>query len=309
MRRARLCLALVSFLGSAMLSGAGARASDQTDHAGLSLVETGNISNGKALYNIKADRVEITEILKTLFRKTGEEYSIDQDVTGTVDLVKNGATIDEILELVREQARPPLRIARGKFTRVSVGTDTRLLAAQAQQRINQARGGYSGLLFGQSMPGYPADDNPFNRRVSLNIPDDRPVPLADALDMIERQTHVPIRLDRSLPRTARFSAVFTQAPLSFVLDAITKTGALKWVTVSEGDGYILIAPTDRMQVLIADVVAGSYPAVVCTRCHAPLAASWAYCPLCGQLAPRTPQNQGRQAVPRGVRRTQGGTPH
>jgi hypothetical protein len=120
--------------------------------------------------------------------------------------------------------------------------------------------------------------------VNLDIREDRPIPLAEALQMIEKQTQARIRLDRSISPNVAFAARFVQTPLLQVLDAIARTGALKLVL--QEDGSILLAPTDRLTILLGGAPVGVYPPQLCARCHQPLAASWRFCPNCGQAVAR-----------------------
>lgn len=275
MRRAGTIQALMLLSIITLLTRPVARLGAQT--GGLS-VGVSKTEAGRTLYNVRADGVEIAEVLKLLFNKVGEEFSIDPTVQGRLYLSIRDATFEQVLERVAEVAQPPIRIRRvGKVYRVTRNVEAEQRAEVARERMERLHGG------GIHVPmGYQA--LALNRTVSLDIPDQRPIALGQALRLIGQQTQTTIRLDKSIRSDIRFSARFTRTPLQFVLDSIAKTGALKWAFLS--DGSILIAPADRWSLIAGGNVAIGYPSQVCPRCRQSVYVSWNYCPRCGQSMPK-----------------------
>ncbi len=133
------------------------------------------------------------------------------------------------------------------------------------------------------------------RPVNLSIPRTRPVPLGDAVKAISRQARVPIRLHPSLSPSVSFSAEFVEAPLAAVLDALTRTGALKW---SLNDGVVFLLPADWLQLYLGAGPAGPRRALgACPRCGKPVLPDWLFCPLDGVRLARP-----RSQAPTGQRR-------
>lgn len=123
----------------------------------------------------------------------------------------------------------------------------------------------------------PAASGPaLSRPVTLLIPDARPVGLGEALRQMSLQTGVPMQLDPDVPRDIQFSGRFTRTPLALALDALARTGALKWF---RHDGVVRIAPHDDLRLIIrAQEISGE----ACARCKRPMAAAWRFCPWCGR---------------------------
>jgi hypothetical protein len=263
-------------------------------HSGISIAETGKTADGKAVYSVRAYNVDIAELLSGLFRQTGEECVIDQDVRGPITLAIKDATIEQILERVQAAARPAIKITRDRFTRVSLQFDPRLadvMTSRMQQgsrveRINVPNVGSFGYhqIVNQQSPL-------LNRPVTLNIPDNRPIALSAALQMIQEQTQVPIRLDPRIPANVGFVGQMTQVPLSLVLETIARIGAFKWL--QQPDGSLLIAPSDRLILFLAESALAAAP---CSRCNQLMLSSWKLCPHCGQTAARS--KPGLQTTPR-----------
>ncbi len=135
-------------------------------------------------------------------------------------------------------------------------------------------------------PGKPVEavsDEPMapelRRPVNLSIPRTKPVPLGDAVEAISRQTQVAIRLHPSLSPGVSFSAEFVEAPLAAVLDALTRTGAMKW---SLNEGVVLLLPADWLQLYLGVGPGASRRALgACPRCGKPVLPNWLFCPLDG----------------------------
>lgn len=262
--------------------------------SGISIAETGKTADGKAVYSVRAYNVDIAELLSGLFRQTGEECVIDQDVRGPITLAIRDATIEQILERVQASARPAIKITRDKYTHVSLLPDP-LTANVLTHRMQQ--GGRTGRINVPNAGGFGYNQilnqpSPLlNRPVTLNIPDNRPISLSAALQMIQEQTQVPIRLDARIPSNVGFVGQMTQVPLSLVLETISRIGAFKWL--QQPDGSLLIAPSDRLILFLAESALASAP---CSRCNQLMLSSWKLCPHCGQTAERA--KPGVQAAPR-----------
>lgn len=262
----------------------------------LSIVEAGVAADGVTpRYNIEANGADIRDVLAALLRKTGKEYTINQDVTGPISLALRDKTLDEILDRLQTLARPAIVIQRGDVISVATApadqgageatTGRRSgTPAGARTRIEAIRPSQALVMPGQILP--------LDRRVTLAIPDDQPIALRTALRQIESQTQVPIRLDPRVPADIGLAARFTETPLSLVLESIGRTGSLKWQT--QLDGSILIAPTDWLLVSVRGVPAWGQPAAVCPRCQRPVLPSWSFCPHDGTPLTRT----NRQTPPR-----------
>jgi hypothetical protein len=252
--------------------------------AGFSIVETGKNADGKALYNVKADSADIADVLKAIFLKMGEPpYLIQENVRGTLNFSLKEATLDEILQGVQKASVPPIKITSGKVTTVSRAFDAKTAAALIQQRIEDMHDGI-GLSGPATLPGAQQGSSPLDRPVTLNIAYNRPILLSEALLNIEKQTGVSIRLDKNIPTDIRFTATVTHMPLRYVLQNIAPgdaSSALKTVVLND---YILIAPTDRLEISRGPNILGS--TLLCLKCRQPLSSGWSFCPNCGQTTPR-----------------------
>src|SRR2546421_527783 len=102
-------------LGALCLFPACLRADNDTQgRSGLSIVESGPDRKGDRLFTIQADRVEITDLLRTLFKKVDSEVAIDQDVAGPVTLLIKDVSFKDALQWIVQLARPPIKITRSK---------------------------------------------------------------------------------------------------------------------------------------------------------------------------------------------------
>jgi hypothetical protein len=276
MRRAGLIVAL-PLLFLLILASVSPAVAQREGRNGTLVIETGKTDKGKTLYSVRVDGADIQQTLKLLFTKSGEEFSIAPEVKGTLTFAVKNATMEQVFEQIVESANPPVKIKRdGKVWRVTRDTELEMRAAAIRERM-QRRGG------GLSIPlGY--SQIPTDRIVNLDIPEGRAISFAEALQIIGQQTQIPVRLDKSIPGDVRFSGRFVQTPFPVVLESITKTGYLKWI--SQPDGSILIAPTDRWQLHLGGAIALGYPAQPCARCRVSLLGTWNYCPHCGQALPR-----------------------
>jgi hypothetical protein len=280
--------------------------------AAMSLVEAGFAADGATpRYTIEANGADIRDVLSALLRKTGKEYVIHQDVTGPVSFVLRDKTLIEILERLRSVAKPPIRLDIGEMVTVSLAPPSpgaigieghqvgalnaprnaggqRASVGQQRPRIETIRVNNALVLQNQALA--------FGQPVNLAIPDDRPIPLKTALQQIESQTRVPIRLDPRVPSDIGLSARFTDTPLSLVLDSIGRTGALKWQ--AQADGALLIAPSDWMLVTVRGLPVWGQPSSACPQCRRPVLPSWAFCPHDGTPTQRqqrqAPQGRSRQ---------------
>jgi len=281
MRRAGLFLAL-SLLFFASHAIASPTEADPEEKRGTLVIESGKDVRGRTVYNLRAIGAEIQDVLKLLFSQIGAEYAIDQDVKGTVSVTIKSATMEQVLQHVVDASQPPIRIKRvGKTLRVSLEP----VPGRRTERIETMYGvGGFGSQPGLSRYLGGSPQRSLERPVTLDIPDSRPIPFGEALQLIGQQTQITLRLDKSVRSDIRFSARFTQTPLQFVLDSIARTGALKWALLP--DGSILIAPADRWQVYVGANPVLGYPNQPCPRCRQVVIPVWNYCPNCGQTMPR-----------------------
>ncbi|MCC6729778.1 MAG: hypothetical protein IT208_10615 [Chthonomonadales bacterium] len=272
-------------LAAALAGPAAAQSSGpRSSRPGFVLAETAPARGIRpARYDLEAYGADIGEVLTAILRKAGREFSIDQDVRGPVSLIARDATLERILERVGQAARPPLRVTRDGFVRVSLASLGRLPATDT---ADQPPGGPHPALQGPlRMPGgYPQapllQQMALARPVTLHIPDDRAVPLATAMREISAQTRVPIRLDRRIPPDITFAASFSQAPLSLVMDTISRTGAMKWML--QPDGSLLLSPTDWVRLALGRSVVAGFPGQPCPKCGRAMMPTWSYCPYDGR---------------------------
>lgn len=119
--------------------------------------------------------------------------------------------------------------------------------------------------------------------MSLDVPLDKPISLADAVARISAQARFQITLDPNVPQQLNFTGTITQAPLSLVLTEIAQTSGLRVV------GNPLQAtfyPTDQFMLRVNEVLYNQFPGAPCPKCGAWVAASWNFCPNCGQITSR-----------------------
>src|SRR5437870_7883073 len=87
---------------------------DAQARSGLSIVESGPDKKGDRLFTIQADRIEITDLLRTVFKKVDCEVAIDQDVSGPVTLIIKDVAFKDALQWIVQVARPPIKVTRSK---------------------------------------------------------------------------------------------------------------------------------------------------------------------------------------------------
>lgn len=282
---------------------------------GLSIVEGGTDRANNRLYTIRADNVEITDLLKALFKKTNGELAIDQDVSGPVNLSVRDLPFRDALQWIVQVVRPPIKIVRkenvyhvSRDIDAKREFDAKQAASAIAERMGQGRNGigntgtlpYSpGLNGTQRLGASPLLTGiPMDRMVSLDVPETKPIPLAEALARISTQTRFPIRIDSRVPREVSFAGVITQAPLPLVLQKIADSSGLKVVANGMQAAFY---PTDQFTLRVNGLLLGQYPADTCVKCGQSLAAGWAFCPFCGQpssnAVPTTPNTgkTGRKA--------------
>src|SRR5205814_8126768 len=101
-----------------------AGAADINEHGvrkpAVSIYEDEKDPQGNRRIAVLADNAEITDLLKDMFKKSGDQYTIDQDISGPVDLNIKYATFAEVYRRIAESAKPPLKIQMdGKLYRVT----------------------------------------------------------------------------------------------------------------------------------------------------------------------------------------------
>jgi type II secretory pathway component GspD/PulD (secretin) len=264
----------------------------------LAISPNGADPAGNKLYSIIANGSNITDVLKKLFETMGiKEYTIHQDVSGTIDIRMLKATGQQLMREIAEAARPPLRISRDEkgFYRVSqelVTSPTGISLGPGgvvPPGVVPFKGaglppiGYSQLAFG-------------NRPVTLNVPDDRRISLADAVRQISQQTGVQVTLDRRVSREVEFSGTITRAPLSLVLQSIADTAGLKLIADANG---ATLTPPDQFLIRVRDILLGNYTSMACPGCGERLNGAWKYCPNCSRITPIGDRDlRGRGAIPK-----------
>jgi len=264
------------------------RADDAPGHKGITIVQIGVDADKR--FSIIADSAEIGEVLKALFGKAGDDFLIDQDVSGPISLKLTNVPMDEIFRRIETLAKPPLRIQRdGKQFKVSIAPqDTKKIAVIQNP---------NGLSFNQIpgiVPGVTdayQNVTPASRPVSIEVPKNRPITLGQALQQISRQTGFPVRLDPRIPAGLTFSGTITRSSLGMVLQALADTTNLK--IVDYGTSAVLV-PTDQFIVRMNDVLVGQKTGISCPTCGVNLATNWKYCPNCGRPTALATQQRGNQ---------------
>ena len=124
---------------------------DAQGRTGLSIVESGPNKEGERLFTVQADRIEITDLLRALFRKIDAEVAIDQDVSGPVTLVVKDAPFKDALQWIVQVARPPVKITRSKTDSVyHVSHDAE--AMRAANAIHNRMEAFSNSVLAQVPP-------------------------------------------------------------------------------------------------------------------------------------------------------------
>jgi hypothetical protein len=259
----------------------------------LVLADSGVDAAKRPVYTITAKSTEITEVLRSVFAKAGLEYAIDQDVVGPVDVNLKNRTIDEILMQIRDTARPPIKITKGedKVYRVSRDYALEEKAAAIQNRMNNGGGFGSGQMGPAGVRGSQAVNAqlaiPSDKSVTLNIPDNRPIPLSQAIARISAQTGFSIVLDKRVPQDVQFAGSITEASLPTVLQTIADTAGLRLIV--SGTQAVFV-PTDHYRIMVNNMMLGQ-TGIACQKCRQPVWSTWSYCPSCGQATQRGIQNQ------------------
>ena len=270
-----------------LLLGTSARSGAQVPDVAaptLAISDNGADVSGNTLFSIIANGSNITDVLKKLFDKMGvKEYTIHQDVAGTVDIRMLKATGQQLLREVAEAARPPLRISRDDKGVYRVSQEL----VTSPTGINLGPGGVipPGVVpvKGAGVPQIGYNQLGFgNRPVTLNVPDDRRISLADAVRQISQQTGVQIILDRRVSREVEFSGTITRAPLSLVLQSIADTAGLKLLVDANG---ATLTPPDQFLIRVRDILLGNYTSMTCPGCGERLNGAWKYCPNCSRVTP------------------------
>lgn len=283
--------------------------------SGLSIVESG-ADAAHRVYTLQADRVDVAELLRAFFKKAGQEAAIDRDVTGQITLTIRDKSFREALQWIVQVTRPFIKVTalNGVY---HVSLDPAAQAAQdARVRADAVRnamrpGGVPSVV---PLPGGPSGGSPFagphiggiggigwpagipnDRPVSISVPPNHPIPLADAVARLSAQARFPISLDPQVPRELNFTGIITEAPLPLVLQTIASTSGLK--LVANGRQAVLY-PTDQLRILVNDVLLNQYPAAPCVRCGQMVSSAWSFCPFCGQPTPRGLQSGRAPATTR-----------
>jgi type II secretory pathway component GspD/PulD (secretin) len=299
MRRTTILLALPLLFAVWAAANASPARPNPSQQGGISLVETGEKSkDGKPLFTIRAEGAPVGDVLRTVFRKTGEQYRIDESVTGFVDLYLENVTMDRILQEIQQSREVPFKITRDKgITLVTRAPDIRTQADAVGTKM-EAQGSRAAPsivplnqvpapLFGMQQ------QSPLEKSVTINVPDDRRIPFREAIQIMGRQAGVQFNIDPRISDKVMFSGTVTRTQLRLVLDTMSKT--FKWVPMGS---YILITPQDQMLFYLNDAAVGGSPVQTCPNCHQSVIGAWNFCPNCGWQLPRTGQSQmGNRGLP------------
>jgi hypothetical protein len=243
----------------------------------ISIVDLGVGADGQRRMNVQTSSADVVDLLRAFFKVTGDQFAIDQDVAGTVDVkVSNGAAID-VLRQIAESARPPIRIRRqGGLFRISRELPTgRTGGSPAGAAVVDPLHPYGGV----SVPTGFQQIAVGNRPINLDVPKERPISMAEALARISAQSGINIRMDRRIPNDLTFSGTVVSAPANLVLQTIANEADLKLIPESGG---FLVAPTDRFNILLNGIHVGEVPNIPCRSCGMKLSPIWRFCPLCGK---------------------------
>lgn len=309
--RLSLLFAIIAF-GTlpAVSARAGYDGPEQT--GGISITEAGRDASGQKIFDLKAEGADVIDLLKRLFSRAGvNNYEISPEIRQSVTLSMKGATANEMINKVGASTSPPLTIqATGRNVVVTRSPNAFSRAEEIRRRMEAIQAGRNGIgivpsglsdAFGGTYRDAAALETP----VTLVVPDDRPITLAAALQLMEKQTHVPIRLDPSLPSDIKFTGSVNRVPLRAVLQNIAPGGSEGTLKLIASTNQILIAPADRINVFWGGAAISSMQP--CTRCRQPLLATWSFCPNCGQPTKRG-LLQGNQGPGSNARRAGPGRP-
>src|SRR5205823_6020803 len=212
-------------------------------------------------------------LLKAVFKLTYDDIAIDQYVSGPVDIKIKSATPAEVFKQIADSSKPPLKIRR-------VGNIYKISRDAALMRPADSVAGVSGFdptkpFSGVAVPTGYQQVAAGNKPVNLDVPQDRPISLAEALTRISAQSGMNIRLDRRVSRDLTFTGTIVGAPASLVLQTIAHEADLKLIPDATG---IVVAPTDRFTIRMNDMLFAEYPNSVCKGCGAKVSPSWKFCP-------------------------------
>ncbi len=272
------CLLLFLILGKDAVAQPSSR--QNRDPRPVDIKENGTDSKGNKLFSVVASGNEIAEILRAVFGRTGDQYVIDEDVSGTVNISIRNATAEKVLREVAEAARPPLRIRRDEKGLYKVSRELVVLPTGIDLRSGIGPPAIVPSGAGLLAPGGYQQLAASNRPVTLNIPKERPIPLADALQQIQMQTGYSIVLDRRIPRDVEFYGKIDRAPLSMVLPTIAEVSKLK-LTMS-ATGATFTAP-DWFILRVNGILLGSTDDSACPGCGGRISSDWRYCPNCSRM--------------------------
>jgi len=270
----------------------------QTNRTGLSIVENGTDRMNNRIFTVQADHIELVEVLKTFFKRAGAEVAIDQDVSGHVDLSIKNVTFREALQWIVQVARPQIKVTKGKndsIYHVSRDFEAQKTADEIARKIENLGGLSRGGITTPYIPGIVppnltrvnqgslTGNVPNDRMVTLEVPEDKPIPLSEALSRISSQAKFPIFVDRRVPRELSFTGTISEAPLPLVLQTIASTTGLKLLTSGTQATFV---PTDQFTIRVNDMLLGQYPNIQCSKCSQLISGLWSFCPHCGQQTPR-----------------------
>ncbi|MEP6754300.1 MAG: zinc ribbon domain-containing protein [Chthonomonadales bacterium] len=264
-----------------------AQTAGNNQNVGVAFSISGEKGTPDARYTVHADNVDLMDFLRTVAKDLGYP-KVEGAVNGTISIHLRDLAIADLWNNIEVSANPPVKLSAGKT--LIVTRDPAFTAVLLQQRMNAiAAGKYLPPNFGTG-PGSGLNgvgsqiQTGLMKPVTLQIPDEAPISLSSALQMLERQSGMSIVLDARISTNIKFIASVSNMPLGLLLDRIapsTGYGSLKWYL---SGNRIIIAPSDRLELRSGNNVIGS--TIFCTQCHSPLGLDWSYCSNCGLITPR-----------------------
>jgi len=245
-------------------------------------------------YQIEAVNRDVREVLDDLFQKAGKQYVLEPGVEGKVSLRIATNSFEEALHRVLQSAGLTYQVERSPSA-----------AGRLQETyVVRARPALPAL-------GMQAPIDILSRPVNLVAS----ASLRNVLNMLSRQTGVPIAAAREVPDLQVTRLVLSNVPLGYALNLITQATRTQYQF--QPDGAILLVPAPQIQVKEAPSTAGTrqfvdptiqrapmqqgegialpqglpaapaplQPALKCS-CGADLQPHWNFCPMCGKRLPK-----------------------
>lgn len=266
---------------------------------GVYTVETaGKDTAGRTLFTLKSRQVDIAVLLQELFQKSGEQFVIDQDVSGPITLSLEKRTLSELEEAIQLSAHPVIRFDRTmaktvRVLRVPVVTEIPTGAMVSQMGSSGPGSGYGsnanqrgfGVQSNQGGSGRGASSGAsvsqggfggqnaqtYSNYGMANNSMQQGVQNVVTLKVSDRQ---PISLNDALQSMGKQSGVQInldkQVPsgtmFSGTLNQTPVSVALDAIArtaslkvINQPDGAYYLVPTDEFKILIGSALIGKYP--------------------------------------------------